>query len=142
MDSHEFVALTKRYCVDDVVGQIVDTLGTPRPQNHLPESSNPVEGAISQWINDRSLVERHRSEWFRRLPENDQKMVRDILEECAESAVASFFTLLDGVGGPSGGVFEIVEVNSLNRRSVLNPENTEMLHDIFSELCEEGRQQI
>lgn len=66
-------------------------------------------------------------------------MIRDILEDCAETAIASFFTLLDGVGGNYEGVFQIVAIDSTNHRNVLNPENTEMLHDIFSEACEKGR---
>lgn len=67
-------------------------------------------------------------------------MVRAILEDCAERAVASFFTLLDGVGGSHEGVFEVLAVDSDDQRTILNPQNTEMLHDLFSEVCEEGRQ--
>jgi hypothetical protein len=52
-------------------------------------------------------------------------MIRDILEDCAETAVASFFALLDGVGGSYGGIFEIVAVDSANQRNLLNPQNTE-----------------
>lgn len=38
-------------------------------------------------------------------------------------------------------MFEIVAVEE-ERRTVLNPQNTDMLHDIFSEVCEEGRRKI
>lgn len=62
----------------------------------------------------------------------------NILEECAEQVLASFFCLVDGVGGNYEGVFEIVAVEE-ERRKLLNPQNTEMLHDIFSDVCEEGR---
>jgi hypothetical protein len=40
--------------------------------------------------------------------------MRDILENGAQRAVASFFTLLGGVGGSSEGVFEIVAMDSMN----------------------------
>ena len=50
-----------------------------------------------------------------------------------------FFTLLDGVSGPFEGVFEVVAIDSDERRQIVNPENTDMLHDLFSEICEEDR---
>src|ERR1019366_7525962 len=121
MDSREFVAITKQCAVDEVVEQTVDSLKAPRLPNPLQEPHGPVEQSISQWINDRSLVKQHRSEWFNRLTEDEQAMIRDILEDCAETAVASFFTLLDGVGGNYEGVFQIVAIDSANRRNVLNP---------------------
>jgi hypothetical protein len=139
MDNREFVVRTKQYAVDDVVNQIFNTLKTPRPAKHLDRSGSPVEQDISQWINGHSLLEQRRSEWFNRLKENDQRTIRDILEDCAELAVASFFTFLDGVGGSYEGVFEIVAVGSEDQRNVLNPQNTEMMHDIFYDVCEEGR---
>jgi hypothetical protein len=52
-----------------------------------------------------------------------------------------FFTLLDGVSGPFEGVFEVVAIDSDERRQIVNPENTDMLHDLFSEICEEDRHQ-
>lgn len=140
MDNREFVVMTKQYAVNDVVEECVNALKAPRLPKHLPVPRGPVEESITRWITDHSLVEQQRSEWFNLLTEEHQKMVRAILEDCAERAVASLFTLLDGVGGAYEGVFEIVAVDSANRRSVLNPQNTEMLHDLFSEICEEGRQ--
>jgi hypothetical protein len=38
----------------------------------------------------------------------DQRMIRDILKDDAQSAVANFFSSLGGVGGSYEGVFEIV----------------------------------
>jgi hypothetical protein len=139
MDSCEFVVKTKQYAVDDTVNQIFKTLTTPRPAKRLHGSGSPVEQDISQWINDHSLLEQRRSEWFNRLKEDDQVMIRDFLEDCAELAVASFFTFLDGVGESYEEIFEIVAIGSDNQRNVLNPQNTEMMHDIFYEVCEEGR---
>jgi len=47
--------------------------------------------------------------------------------------------LLDGVGGSYEGVFEVVAVDGEDR-VVVNPENTEMLHDTFSDVCAGGGQ--
>jgi len=140
MDNREFVVMTKQYAVNDVVEECVNALKAPRLPKHLPVPRDPVEESISRWITDHSFVEQQRSEWFNLLTGENQRMVRAILKDCAERALASFFTLLDGVGGAYEGVFEIVAVDSANRRSVLNPQNTVMLHDLFSEICEEGRQ--
>jgi len=140
MDSRQFVVMTKQYAVDEVVVEVVGALKAPRLPVDQQVVHNDVEQSISKWINDHSLVERQRSEWFNQLTEENRKMVRAILEDCAERAVASFFTLLDGVGGAYEGVFEVVAVDSEEQRSVLNPTNTELLHDLFSEVREEGRQ--
>ena len=140
MDSRQFVVMTKQYAVDEVVVEVVGALKAPRLPADQQVVHNDVEQSISKWINDHSLVERQRSEWFNQLTEESRKMVRAILEDCAERAVASFFTLLDGVGGAYEGVFEVVAVDSEEQRSVLIPTNTELLHDLFSEVREEGRQ--
>lgn len=134
--------MIKQYAVDQVVEQAINSLGTSRLPIPLRENAAVVEQSISQWIHHRSLVKQRRSEWFNRLTEDDRMMIRDILEDCAEMAIGSFFTLLDGVGGTSEGVFQIVAIDSTNDRKVLNPENAEMLHDIFSDVCEEGRRQV
>ena len=134
--------MTKQYAVDQVVEQAINSLGTPGLPKPSRENADMVEQSISQRIHDRSLVEQRRSEWFNRLTEHDRMMIRDILEDCAEMAIGSFFTLLDGVGGNYEGVFQIVAIDSTNDGKVLNPENTEMLHDIFSDVCEEDRRQI
>jgi len=75
--------------------------------------------------------------WFHRLSQDEQKIVENILRECAERTLANLLCLLDGVDGSYQGVFEIVAVNG-DDRTVVNPENTEMLHDIFYDIHEEG----
>ena len=142
MDSREFVAMTKQYAVDDVVDACVTELRVPKPklQDVPPFPRGPMEESISRWIDEHALVKRQRSEWFNRLTTHDQNFIRDILRDCAEKVLGNFFCFVDGVGGDYEGVFEIVSVESSNRRDVINPQNTEMLHDIFSELCEEDRQ--
>src|SRR5712692_5735714 len=107
MDTRDFVAMIKQYAVDDVVQQVVNGLKAPRLPTRLQANHSQVKQSISKWINDHSLVEQYRSEWFNLLTADDQRMISEILEECAERAVANFFALLDGVGGEYEGVFEI-----------------------------------
>lgn len=141
MDSRGFVMMAKQYAVDEVVRDCVKELKSPRLPKRSPAPRGQVEKSIRQWVNDRSRIERRRSDWFSRLAQSDQRLIGDILEECAERALANFFCLVDGVGGNYEGVFEIVAVEE-ERRTVLNPQNTDMLHDIFSEVSEEGRRKI
>jgi hypothetical protein len=139
MDNREFVLMAKRYAVDEIVQMCVNRLKTPQLPKSSAEPRGPAEESITRWLNYHSAVEQRRSEWFNRLAEDEQKMIRSILEECAEMALANFFCLVDGVQGNYKGVFEIVAVEG-NRRKVLNPEDAEMLHDILSDICEENRQ--
>ena len=139
MDNREFIAIAKEYAVDDVVRICVNALKATRLPKGSPVIRGPVEEDIARWMNDHSRVEQNRSEWFNRLTEEEQKLIKDMLEDCAERTLGNFLCLVDGVGGNYKGVFEIVAVEG-NRRTVVNPQNTEMLHDIFSEVCEAGRQ--
>jgi hypothetical protein len=138
MDNREFVVMAKRYAVDDVIRECLNELRTPRPPERSPAPRGPIEEGMARWLNDRSVVGRCRSDWFNRLSGDEQRLVGNILEECAERTLENLFCLVDGVGGGYEGVFEIVAVNGKDR-AVVNPQNTEMLHDIFSEVREEGR---
>ena len=130
MNNLDFVSRTKRYAVDNTVEIIMKSLRSPRitaPQN---ENTRPIDKGISDWMEKKSREEQRRSEWFKRLGADDQIIFRDILESCAEMTPLSMFSFVDGVGGHSEGVFEIVEVVG-DERNTLNPENSEMLHDLF-----------
>ena len=74
------------------------------------------------------------SKWSEQLSEDDQATFRDEIRECAELTFVSFLTLIDGVDCGSEGVFEIVAVDAKGNRMVLNPQNTEMLHNIFYDI--------
>lgn len=141
MDNYEFVKMTKRYAVDGVVQEMAARLKSPRLMNEQSKPIGDLEKALAQWVADAGRAQQHRSEWFNRLSEPDQKMVMGLLEDAAANAIANFFALLDGVGGSFEGTFEIVAVDSENERIILNQENTEMLHDIFSDVCERDRRQ-
>jgi len=89
-------------------------------------------------MNHRNSEKRRKSDWFHCLSQADKQMLEEVLEECAEFTAACVFNLVDGVGGDCPGVFEIVAV-SQGERTVLNPENSDLLHDLFSEVCEGDR---
>jgi|SRR5580692_3153422 hypothetical protein len=54
-------------------------------------------------------------------------------ESCGE-----FLRLARRSWGNYEGVFEIVRLDLMNQRNVLNPENTAMVDDLCSEVCEEA----
>jgi hypothetical protein len=62
------------------------------------------------------------------------------LQECSEISVASFLNVLDGTGGDFIGVFELIAVTD-ETRALVNPENSEMLHDLFAEVCHDDSRQ-
>jgi hypothetical protein len=137
MKSRDFVQMVKRYSVDDVVEETIKELQTPRrpPQT---QSSGVIGRSISQWENKRFAISKGRSEWFNGLPEKEKGVFQDILQDCVQNAVTTLFTMIDGVGGPYEGVFEIVAIDSDEQRYVINPQNTDMLHDLFTEVCQGG----
>jgi hypothetical protein len=119
---------------------LVSELKAPRmPPRREPEPNNVIGKSIQKWIEDHSRTERERSEWFDRLSEQEQQIVAGLLNQCAERSVFQFPSLLDAVEGPYEGIFEIVAVDGDDRRTVINPENTDLLHDLFSDVCEKDR---
>jgi hypothetical protein len=138
MDSRQFALLAKQHAVHEVVEQLVKSLTAPTTSQGMA-TPTPADD-FSSWLKAQSSIQQQRSEWFSRLAEKDQKLVAAILQECAELSVSSLFALIDGVAGEYEGVFEIVAVESPEQRTVINPENTEMLHDVFAEVCADGRQ--
>jgi len=138
MDSRQFALLAK-HAVNEVVEQLIKSLRTPHTIPRRTAAKTPLDDSLSSWLEAQSRVQQQRSEWFSRLAEDDQDVVAAILQECAELSASSLFALIDGVAGDYKGVFEIVAV-SAGQRTVINPENTEMLHDVFAEVCADDRQ--
>jgi hypothetical protein len=135
MDARKFVELAKLEAVDGVVAQTLKTLEMPRV---IPQTARDT-GHIADWLRRRALEEQKRAAWFTALSEDERQTFSSIATEVAELAVLSLLSLIDGVGGNYSGVFEIVAVDSNDQRTLLNPENSEMLHDLFSEVCEADR---
>ncbi len=140
MDSREFVKLAKHETVDNTIKVLIDHLRTPRRPRPAAVEKVPgiVADSLREWFNEGAIRQQRQAAWFATLGEDGQRTLFGLLEECAELAASSFFALIDGVGGEFEGVFEIVAVFGGNR-TVLNPQNTEMLHDLFSDVCEEER---
>lgn len=141
MDNRKFVELAKRYTVDDTVKIIMKSLRSPmEPKPAAQSNLDPIiTEAINRRFDERVIAEQRRAVWFSELSESGQQILREIVEESVEFSAASFFTLIDGVGGDYEGVFEIVAVNSRGHKTILNPQNTDMLHDLFSDVCEADR---
>lgn len=108
----------------------------PPPPSASAESS--IQESVSAFIHAREASEYERAQWFHQLSANDRRLITELLRECAEKATFSVFTIIDGVAGEVPGVFEITEIDG-DDRQVINPENSEMLHDLFSEICEADR---
>jgi hypothetical protein len=140
MNSREFVRIVKQEAVDYVVRSISNTLRSPLPLRPEPDLGDPIKHSIADFYNTGAAVEQRRSAWFQQLSEEQQTMLAGILRDCAELSAHSFCGLIDGVGGGYEGVFELVAIDSNGRKRIVNPENTDMLHDLLSEICAEEQQ--
>jgi hypothetical protein len=138
MEATEFVKYAKKYAVDDTVKSKLRELASPRTYPET-EPKNEIQCGISEWIDRAVENSKQRSAWFTNLDEEGREQVRALLQECGEHTLFSLFCLLDGVDGHIEGVFEIVHVDDEENRTVLNPQNTEMLHDLFSDVVERDR---
>ncbi len=139
MNNEEFVTKIKRYSVDDSVNSVLRSLAAPRL---LPVESEPVgifAESFAKHAEKANRIAKDRAEWFRSLSDEGRTILSELLEECSEATMLQAFCFIDGVGGDSEGVFEIVESIEGKRKKVLNPQNTDMLHDLFSEVCERDR---
>ena len=129
MDCMEFVVKIKQYSVDETVRSTISRLEAP--QFMLVESDESIKSR------NRSLE--RESAWFAKLTPEDRSIFHAILQECAEGTLSEAFCFLDGVGGDSDGVFEVVECVEGQPKNVLNPKNSDRLHDLLSDICERGR---
>lgn len=139
MDGRTFALMAKKRAVDENVASLVRSLRSARFRRTPVDTSDHVSRGISSWIKKHADDEGERSAWFLGLNEADQKRVEELMAECSETAVSSLMCLIDGVDSSWEGVFEIVAIDQEDGRTVINPENTEFLHDLFSEVCEEQR---
>jgi hypothetical protein len=120
INNREFVQIVKRHASDGAGGDTLKSALRAHPFDTNPDRSERI----------RKLVEG--------LSEFERQTLLLMLQEAAEPAVAGTFCVLDGVGGNYAGIFEIYAVDPDDSKNHVNPENTEMLHDIYSELCSSG----
>lgn len=139
MDSRDFIRMLKHEAVDGAIQSTLRSLRSPRVPQPVPDPGNSVQKSIADRFNAGAEREQAQSTWFRSLSAEHQAMLISLLEECVESCALSVCTLIDGVGGPWEGVFELTAVDANDHRTVLNPENSDMLHDLLSEVIEEER---
>jgi len=137
MEAREFVRYAKSYAADDSVKMVLRELKSPRTFPKT-ESKDPIQRGISDWLEQKQLSKKNQSEWFASLSEEGQTNIRQLLQECSELTLFQFFALIDGIGGEYEGVFEIIAIDEINR-TLVNPQNTQMLHSLLSEVCEEDR---
>ena len=80
------------------------------------------------------------SKWYRSLPPEGQAQVASIIRDAVHAAVFGFFCVLDGVRAidtnPSECALELDHVSGSGRVR-LNPEEGEMLHDVYQSLVYE-----
>jgi hypothetical protein len=138
MDSREFVRSLKHEAADSVVSSILRKLKSPRQLQATTESDDPIQNGITEFFNQGARSQQQQAAWFRQLGDEQQRVLVNILEECAELSALSVCTLLDGVCNYEG-TFELSAVDSKGKKTRLNPENSEMLHDLLSDVLEEER---
>jgi hypothetical protein len=129
MDCREFVVKIKQYAVDETVESMSSQLAAP--QLMLVESDKSIKARNRR-------LEREAS-WFATLTPTDQATFHAILQDCAERTLSQAFRFLDGAGGDSDGVFEVVECADGQPKNVLNPQNSDKLHDLLSDVCQRSR---
>ena len=63
--------------------------------------------------------------------------MKELLQECAELSAVAFLGVLDGIGSYEGS-FKLIAMDEKGDRTVVNPENSEMLHDVFYDVRAEA----
>ena len=140
MESREFVRLLKHEAIDEMVKVVLKKLKAPRSPQPIPEAEDAIQRGISEFYNAGARTEQQQAAWFDQLSEKQQEMLAEIILDCAELSASSICTLIDGVGGDYEGTFELYAIDSKGRRRLINPQNTDMLHDLLSEVCAEDRE--
>jgi hypothetical protein len=138
MDSREFVQLLKHEAVDSAVSSILKKLKIPRQLQATTESDDPIQKGVTEFINQGARIQQHQAAWFRQLSDEQKSILINLLEECTQLSALYACTLLDGVSHYEG-TFELSAVDPKGKKTRLNPENSEMLHDLLSDVLEEER---
>ena len=139
MDGRDFVRMVKHEAVDDTLRVTIKALESPRQLKPVPDSTDPIQIGIAEFYNKGALDEQRKAAFYRGLTDEQRKVFVEILQDCVELSALSFCCLIDGVGGNWEGVFKVYAVDAREQRTLLNPENSDMLHDLLSEVCAEDR---
>lgn len=139
MDCKEFVVKIKQYAVDETVRSTVSQLEAPQLMLVKSNTGDVVADSMNNFMRARNSQMERESAWFAKLTPEDRLTFHSIVQRCSERTLFEAFCFLDGVGGDTEGVFEVTECIAGQRKNVLNPENTDMLHDLLSDVCERNR---
>ena len=74
------------------------------------------------------------SEWFRRLSADDRTMVGWCIADAAHAAAFGALAVIDGARPTGPYRYELIAVENDGAKSIVNPETSEDLHDIFQGL--------
>lgn len=140
MNNREFVRLVKHEAIDEVVRIALNSLKSPRSPIPISDSADAIQNSFSNFYNAGVRAKQKQAAWFQQLNEEQQKVFVEILHDYIEFGALSFCTLLDGVGGNYEETFEIHSIDSKGRNTLINPDNSDMLHDLLSEVCAKDRE--
>ena len=79
----------------------------------------------------KSAEELQLSAWINGLDDASRRNVEFLLESAADSVIFGVLCILDGVRGIDAGQFEILHVDSMGKRQLLNGSEGEFLNDIY-----------
>jgi len=139
MDAREFIEVIQHEAIDSPYKKILKELLHPKPTVPLEAWTSEVDKSVGVSLHDRAQTEQRRARWFNDLDDNGREFVKELLQECAELSAVSFLGVLDGIGSYEG-TFRLIAMDAKGNRTVVNPENGEMLHDVFYDArAEAGR---
>ena len=130
MDAREFIEVIQRDAIDYPYKQLVKQLLQPKPTIPMEAWTSEVDKSVGVSLHDRAQTEQRRARWFHDLDDNGRELVKELLQECAELSAVTFLNVLDGIGSYEGS-FRLIAMDAKGNRTVVNPENGEMLHDVF-----------
>ena len=119
LGSRDFVNILKQHASDGVGLEVIKSALRPNPFDSSPQRSKRIR------------------EFIEGLSESDRETLSSLLQDAAEFSIAGALCVLDGVGGNYNGTFELYSFESDETKHLVNSENSEMLHDIYSELLSE-----
>jgi len=116
MDTKEFVEAIKEVVEKSSVDGVIEVMS--QPPGRKP---------------DLELVQR--SVWYNKLPEEDKRMVREVVAESVQSALFGFLCVLDGVraieNDEDKGVLKLY-FEKKGQQVLLNHPEGEYLHDLYN----------
>ena len=137
MDAREFIEVIRRDAIDDPYKQMLKQLLQPKSTVPMEAWTSEVDKSVGVSLRARAELEERRSRWFNSLDDNGRDIVKELLQECAELSAVAFLGVLDGIGSYEGS-FKLIAMDAKGDRTVVNPENSEMLHDVFYDVRAES----